>query len=134
MFYTQIPSLRESLGKQLNELSSLFPRISSIDAVLLIGSCSVGKATYRSDIDLLIILGEEKITYDKVVLIRNQIEEHFTKLGRPDLLSQPLPSQITVVGKSVVSTQEPEMRRAITHSIPIFDDQLFLKKFLEIAA
>lgn len=92
-------------------------RLGEIDAVLLIGSCSIGEATFRSDIDLLVVLRNGPLHYGRVKEIRDRIEEAVLS----EFLLKPLPIQLTVVLRSVFDTTEPAMLKALQLSQTLFE-------------
>ena len=121
LIYSQVPSLQEPLSLQIVGIAKQFPISSKIRGVALIGSCSIGQATYRSDVDLLVIVGAQQLTYSDVVKMRDEVENHFESKGFAELCSNPLPIQVTVVLESVFLTEEPAMRDALKTAIPLFD-------------
>ena len=114
--YTEVPSLKKPLSDQVDQIKEnlLQQNLSEILAVLLVGSVAKGKATYRSDIDLLFILRKPAIKADD----SHQIFERFSK-NLSD--NSPLPVQIVVVGDSVFQTQEPAMKQNLKESIVLAD-------------
>lgn len=123
--FTSVPSLIEPLRTQIRGLVSGLrsysdPRVSGI---VLTGSCSRGEATYRSDVDLLVILGlgPGALNYSVTREIRDSIESHFKRLDADELLRQPLPVEVTVVLESVFETQEPAMLDALNKCLLIQD-------------
>ena len=119
--YTQVTSLSDSLSRQVEGLRQHFPLSDEIGAVLLLGSCSRGEATYRSDIDILIVLTGNKLTYGKVQEIRDGVEAGFDANGQKACLSEPLPVQFTVVLRSALKSAEPAMKQALLHKIVLAD-------------
>ncbi len=121
--FTSIPSLKDPLQQQIQNLQAGLARFQdeNVAGILLIGSCSRGEATYRSDIDLLLILNEAQLKYDRVQEIRNSVELHFQRMGCQELLETPLPVQLTVVLKSVFTTQEPAMIEALQRAIVLWE-------------
>ncbi len=133
--FTKVPTLIPLLDYQMEEIKKNFPRDLEIVGALLIGSCSSGTATYRSDIDILVVLKEGRLTYDRVKNIRDQFESHFQGIGKEELLNKPLPVEITVVMSSVFSTIEPAMKGALSIAHILYDpDRCLLKKIGENAA
>lgn len=120
--FTQIPSLIQPLKNQVLELQRHWPKNEEILGVLLIGSCSKGEATYRSDVDLLIISKIPKLTYEYVKTLRTSLEKDFIESGHSDLLQKPLEVQMTIVQESVFLTIEPAMQDALRHAIILRDE------------
>lgn len=85
-------------------------------ALLLIGSCARGTATYRSDIDLLIVARDCHLDYGRVVEWRNRIEG----VLETNAVETVLPCQFTFVLSSVRTTSEPAMRQALAKSIVLY--------------
>ncbi len=116
--YTTVPSLVIPLNEQIKRLKKRaldFIQKGSylLRGVLLIGSCSRGTATYRSDIDLLFVLSaSSELTYGFVKKIRDDFEE-----GE----ETPLPVQVTVVRETVFDTDEPAMKQALRESEVLAD-------------
>src|ERR1700733_10849189 len=110
--YSRVPSLIPLLHRQIQGLKDHFPDMRDILGVMLTGSCSSGQATYRSDVDLLVILRDGPLNFGRVREIRDTIEMGYRKQNRAEFLNDPLPIQITVVLKSVFSTSEPAMKEA----------------------
>lgn len=115
---TSIPSLLEPLRKEIFLLCDLFINNThpEITAVLLFGSCARGSATYRSDVDLLVILCGSQLTYSKVQEIRDWCEKNI----EAKLTQKPLPLQITVVLECVFRTTEPGMKQALQEALYIY--------------
>ena len=100
-------------------------------SVLLLGSCSRGTATYRSDIDILVVIDGEILNYGVVIANRDWIEAEFEKKAQLSTLTQPLEVQFTIVLKSVFNTSEPAMRDALSHAIVLADPRHLFKNFQE---
>ena len=90
-------------------------------------------ATYRSDIDLLVILKEGKLDYGRVKQIRDEIERHFSSVGAENVLRSPLPVECTVVLRSVFRTIEPAMKEALNFAVILSDFTGELTQELEAA-
>ncbi len=96
------------------------------EGVLLTGSCSRGEATYRSDIDLLVVLKAGPLNYERVQKLRDCADRAFES----DQASLVLKLEIHFVLPSVFETQEPAMIEAIRLSqvlvaiVPSFDDRV----------
>lgn len=118
-----MPSLKNTLKAQIVELQSVFSRFSDphLLGVLLFGSCARGEATYRSDVDILLVFETSHLTYGFVQSARDNVEKHFRNSGKELALSKPLPVQTTVVASSVFATNEPGMTQALTESLLLFD-------------
>ncbi|MGE0525800.1 MAG: nucleotidyltransferase domain-containing protein [Bdellovibrionales bacterium] len=127
MKFTQVPSLQVPLSRQVRGLSSDLDQIRPVGilGVLLIGSCARGTATYRSDVDLLVILDQRAFKAHDVravqELLENQLQAH----------NDPLPLQFVVVGKSVFQTQEPAMMGNLRDSLILYDPQRLLQSRLK---
>ena len=115
--FSQVPSLGLPLAKQIEGIVHLFQdhadRLDA-EALLLIGSCSTGQATYRSDVDLLVILRDPPLTYDRVQKLRDL----FDTLGMPEL---PLPVQIQFILPTAFETKEPAMATALKMAIALWE-------------
>lgn len=117
---SQVPSLNPKLEKVLEDLRKKFPAnlLPLLDSVLLIGSASRGAATYRSDLDLLVVLREGPLQFERVRSLRDQFEREWLQH-----IQSPLPFQVNFVLPSVRSTQEPAMRDALTKAIMLIDSK-----------
>jgi len=116
MAFTQVPSLIAPLQSQIEALRAGIPTglvKNEILGVLLIGSASRGEATYRSDVDLLFVLKEAPLNYQRTVSLKRQIE--------PSLRQEPLPVQLQFVLPSVFETTERAMREALARAIILID-------------
>jgi predicted nucleotidyltransferase len=125
--FTKVPSLGPLLDRQISELKRFLPHLKEVKGILLSGSCARGEATYRSDIDLLIILENGPLNYSRVQQIRDNIEQGLIAQSKADLLDAPLPVQITVVLDSVFSTSEPAMRDALKSALILVNPEGTLK-------
>ncbi|MCM2322689.1 MAG: nucleotidyltransferase domain-containing protein [Oligoflexia bacterium] len=137
--FTQVPSLIAPLDEQLRGIRAILKSIKDpeISGALLTGSCSTGKATYRSDIDILVLLAEGPLNYARTRSVRDRLEATFKDAGRLELLEKPLEVQFTVVLESVFATREPAMRAALRSAHLLSDAagiQQKLKKLQKEAA
>lgn len=129
MLYTAVASLERPLKKEIELIGFELERhLSQLNAlgVLLTGSCSEGKATYRSDIDLLVLVKEGPLTYGQVCKLREQVER---VLGPKKQM--PLPVEVHFVLPSVFETKEPAMKKALAAAQKLCDPSGALKKGLE---
>lgn len=117
--YSEVASLEARLCLQIRGLSKVFAEAALPEAiaVLLVGSCATGRANYRSDVDLLVVVGDDcKLTYGQVVRWRDQVEAAIAKQAIPAVL----PWQFNFVKKSVRQTTEPAMRQALSEAEVLF--------------
>lgn len=129
--WTQVPTLQPKLNKQIKDLIRKFPKSffkKDILGVLLMGSCARGQATYRSDIDCLIVLKYAPLTFARIKELREALEKHF----RPSLLHRPLQCEFHFVLPGVFKTKEPAMRQGLMQSINLLDPEGALKKGLKL--
>jgi predicted nucleotidyltransferase len=129
--YSQVSSLQAPLKSQIDSIKASFPINANILSTLLLGSCSRGTATYRSDIDILVVIDGEILNYGVVTSTRDWIESEFEKKAQLSTLTQPLEVQFTIVLKSVFNTSEPAMRDALSHAIALVDPLHLFKNFQE---
>ncbi len=129
--FSSVPTLQPLLAEQIIALQKLLPSLQMVEAIYLVGSCSRSTATYRSDIDLLVVLNVKKLTFTTVQAIRDEFENYFETIGHANLLVLPLPIQITVVLDSVFATTEPAMLQALEKALPLFDPKNRLRAFIE---
>ncbi len=128
--WTQIPSLRAALEKQIRGIIADFPRDvleSEIEGIFLVGSCSEGKATYRSDLDLLVVLKNPPLKYGRVVDLREKIEAKMPLAA----LSEPLACEFHFVLPDVADTSEPAMMDSISKATILIDPYGKLKSLRE---
>lgn len=127
--YTQVPSLVSILEGEIESIRQTLLHIftdSEIMGCLLIGSCSRGEATYRSDIDLLIVLCEGPLTYSRVRDLRDRFDEKWAASQG----TSPLHCELHFVLRSVFETKEPAMRKALLTAISLIDKMGALKNEL----
>ena len=75
--YTKVPSLQPKLEAQISEIRTRLAGAdlrAELDEVLLVGSCSRGEATYRSYVDLLVILRNGPLNYRRVCRLRDRFD------------------------------------------------------------
>lgn len=104
------------MHRQLLELRARLGRASiarEFRQVLVIGSVSRGEATYRSDVDLLVILRQGPLNYARVQDLRRRLEEEVIS-G-----SEGLEVQAQFVLPGVHQTTEPAMRQALREAWPL---------------
>ena len=94
--------------------------------VLLIGSTSRGMATYRSDIDLLVVLKDGDLHFGRVQNLRDHLDHALA-----DVADTPLPIHANFVLPSVIDTKEPAMQRALLSAIILWDPSLELYRQLK---
>ena len=63
--HSLLPKLEYQVSKLKDELPALLKTLGGVGAVM-VGSCSRGEATYRSDLDLLVVMGAGSIKYTSV--------------------------------------------------------------------
>ncbi len=71
--YSRVESLQPLLADQVLNIAErlkVAPLMQEILGVLLTGSCARGEATYRSDIDFLVILRDPPLNYSRVTKLR----------------------------------------------------------------
>lgn len=127
--YTAVASLTPLLETQVSSLIKVLPVVFSPNesmGALLIGSCSRGQATYRSDLDILVILQTGSLTYSRVQSLRDQFEQCWSKSN-----AGPLPCQINFVLPTVFETSEPAMQNALRDAVILHDSGGTLDRKLE---
>jgi predicted nucleotidyltransferase len=135
--YTQVPSLIQPLELQIEGLKKILKnfKLHHLIGIALFGSCSKGKATYRSDIDLIFIFDQQDLNFSFVKNTRDEVENYFKSLQKENLLEKPLPVEIQVVRDSVFLTTETEMINNLKHCLILLDLngklQTFKEKFHE---
>lgn len=131
--YTKIPSLQGLLHIQIESLKTGLTQYAQKQFVgaLLFGSCCRGEATYRSDIDILLVFEQISLNFSFVQQTRDAIEKHFTDRGLGNLLRQPLRVEFQVVRDSVFQTSDPVMKSNLEMGIILVDKTGFIKKSRE---
>ncbi|MGZ3769124.1 MAG: nucleotidyltransferase domain-containing protein [Bdellovibrio sp.] len=131
--YTSIPSLATPLDQQISGLKSVIQLYDQnfFKGAVLFGSCCRGEATYRSDIDIMLIFDQKNLDYTFVQKTRDSIEEFFLKHNAQQLLNSPLPVEFQVVRSSVFSTTENEMKTNLRCGIILVDKANFIKLKVE---
>ncbi len=127
--WTKVPSLGLKLEAQMDHIKRTFPTDlfkTQVEGVLLTGSCSQGKATYRSDIDFLVILKHPPLTYSRVCQLRDQIESKMSS----ERTQSPLGCEFHFVLMDVFSTREPAMAQSLLDSVIFIDPNRKLKESL----
>lgn len=117
--FTQVTSLRPKLEKQVRQVAKAFADSKQNDwvALILIGSASEGQATYRSDLDFLVIVSPDRpLNYGQVVAWRDELERLLAKKG----VDSTLPCQFNFVKDSVRHSVEPAMRQALAGGLVLF--------------
>lgn len=130
--WSRVPSLRGPLKAQIDALGREVTPIlqdSTTDAlgVLLTGSCSRGEATYRSDVDLLVVLATAPLNYSRVRTLRDRFEARLSRAAQ----ESPLACEIHFVLSSVFETREPAMRGALKEAKVLSDPTGELARRLE---
>jgi predicted nucleotidyltransferase len=128
--YSSVPTLQPKIEIQMRQIQSALLTLSVVNLVgiILYGSVARGHATYRSDVDLLVIIRQDTLTYSDVQLVRDLIEAHFNQLGLSEILEAPLPVQLTVVRDSVFNSTEPDLQEALLSGIIFLDNMGVLQK------
>jgi predicted nucleotidyltransferase len=114
MNWSRIPSLNPRIESALATFIAAFPTSLRSQAVevLLIGSASRGEATYRSDLDVLVVLRAGPLTFSRVQELRDLLDRE--TLG--NLQDSPLEFQVQFALASVFHSEEPAMREALKHA------------------
>ncbi len=116
MRFSNVPSLQGPLEEEIKKLATFLKE--EFDAIafgsLLIGSCSRGDANYRSDVDILVVLKEGPLKYERVVKLRGAFDSRAT-------LGEPLGYQLNFVLSDVFETEEPAMREALRKAVILVD-------------
>ena len=131
--WTTVPSLQQLLDRQIKLLAERFNGgllVDEIKGVLLTGSCSRGSATYRSDVDLLVILQAGPLKFSRVSALRDAIETAIPI----ETLSSPLRVEFHFVLGSVFETSEPAMREALAAAETLVDLDGNLRRSLDLMA
>lgn len=128
--HTQVKSLIQPLQEQMAHLKRLLGnyRQEHFLGAILFGSCCRGEATYRSDIDILLVFEAMDLNLAVVQKTRDLVEAFFIAHNAESTLQKPLPVEFQVVLFSVFSTQEPEMLKNLKQGIILSDKQGLLKK------
>ena len=122
--YTKVQTLQPVLATQINELKkalSLYQQEGFLGAILF-GSCALGNATYRSDIDIFLIFAIEKLDFSFVSSIRENVDGFFEKINKREMLEQPLPVEFQVVRETVFLTSESEIKKNLKSGIILVDN------------
>ena len=133
--YTRVKTLNLPLIEQIERLKHLllgYQQQGFLGAILF-GSCSKGRATYRSDIDILLVFDQEDLNFSMTHKTRNGVEEYFKSQKAEGVLLSPLPVEFQVVRRSVFLTKEPEMLKNLKQGILLVDKQDLLKNELKIS-
>lgn len=128
--YTQVKSLMQPLHQQVTRLSQIIDHYQQKHflGAILFGSCCRGEATYRSDIDILLIFETMDLNLTVVQKTRDRLEAFFQSQNAEAVLQKPLPVEFQIVLLSVFSTQEPEMLKNLKQGLILSDKQGLLKK------
>ncbi len=124
--FSSVASLEPKLRKQIENIATRLPKLlpeNEVWGCLLIGSCSRGAATFRSDIDLLFILKSPPLDYERVSKLRDGLEKQWDQ--------DPLPIQCTFVLENVFSTSEPAMQQALKSAWVLWDVEGRIQRGLE---
>ena len=121
--HSLVPTLQPLLADQIDRIQQRLLKLPALKAaplvgVILFGSSAEGRATYRSDVDLLAIVTASRLTSTLSGEVRDFLEAH---LAEKDKSGFALPVQATVVLDSVFETSEPEMLRTVREGIILFD-------------
>jgi predicted nucleotidyltransferase len=119
MTFSSVKSLQPQVASQIAAVKATFVacRWPDVVALLLIGSCAEGTATYRSDIDFLVVMKTSfPLTYSQVVAYRDQIEQAMNTRQVPECL----PCQFTFVLETVRLSDEPAMTAALRKSVTLY--------------
>lgn len=122
--------LREQISG-IKAILNTFDQDSFVGAILF-GSCSRGTATYRSDVDIMLIFEQNDLDFKFVQNTRDSVEHHFFKHGSSILLTTPLSVEFQVVRASVFSSTEEEMKKNLRTGIILTDKYNILRKNLEL--
>ena len=119
MKWTHVPSLSDPLDEQIRGIERGFPPdvLEQAEGVLLTGSASRGEATYRSDLDLLVVLRQPPLSYERVVALRRRIEEAMPE----GALERPLAADIHFILPSAFATEEKAMSAALNNAVILLD-------------
>lgn len=120
--YSRVPSLQGVLSEAIKSLMTVLGSNASklgLSRILLIGSCAYGKATYRSDIDLLLVLENEKLSFATTRQKRDAIDALIARSG----LKLPLELDIHCILPASLQTKEAGMRQALETSVVLFDSE-----------
>jgi hypothetical protein len=79
---------------------------------LLVGSCASGKATYRSDVDVLVILKAAPLIYSRICALRDRFDQAWQKTG-------PLDCHLNFVLTNVFETSDPAMKHALHGAVTL---------------
>lgn len=124
--YTKVPSLKEKLEQQISALRTRLGEVLTRDAqyfgFLLTGSCARSDATYRSDIDVLVILDEGELKAERVARLRENLESSM----QPGVLEV----QFTFILKTSLNTSEPGLKQALHESALLAERNGLLSKFI----
>ena len=129
--YSQVNSLKQPLEQQIKGLITYFTSAlqKDINYVLLFGSCAKGTATYRSDIDILVILDTRKLTFKDVQTRRKQLEQE-----NESLFFEPLPVQLSFIKLEALYSNNQITREALREGILIFGNEKAFKEALKESA
>ncbi|MGZ3746422.1 MAG: nucleotidyltransferase domain-containing protein [Pseudobdellovibrionaceae bacterium] len=132
--YTKVPSLIDPLAQQIQGIKA---HLESFDqefflGAILFGSCSRAEATYRSDIDIMLIFDQNNLDFSFVQKTRDRIENHFSVHKLSHLLNEPLKAEFQVVRFSVFQSKEDEMKNNLKTGLCLVDKFGLLKREMEI--
>lgn len=117
--YTKVPSLILPLQNQIEALRAYFAASApalGLERVILFGSCARGEATYRSDVDLMLVLAEGPLTFARSSALKERVESETESSG----IRSALPLQLTCVLSSIDASQDPGTRDALQFSSILF--------------
>lgn len=116
---TQVPSLVGPLSEQLSAICGHVPGFSvevEAERVLLTGSCARGEATWRSDVDLLVVLRLGPLTYSRVRSVRDAFDARVGALS-----DRPLPVQVSVMLAETLADPDPGTKLALRDAIAMIE-------------
>lgn len=128
--FTAISSLLTPLREQIAGIKNILSKFDQdfFVGAILFGSCSRGEATYRSDIDIMLIFDQSNLDFKFVQTTRDLVEGHFLAHNSSKLLSTPLPVEFQVVRVSAFSSTEEEMKKNLHTGIVLVDKNNILRK------
>jgi predicted nucleotidyltransferase len=131
--YTKVKSLVRPLLEQITKIQYVLSQYkqSHFVGALLFGSCSRGQATYRSDIDIMLIFAQDDLNFSFVQKTRDQAEWFFAAHKMSEALCEPLQVEFQVVRNTIFNSKEPATIENLHHGKILVDPSEQLKRQME---
>lgn len=131
--YTRIKSLVIPLSEQITKIQSLLSQYkqNQFAGAMLFGSCSRREATYRSDIDVMLIFDQDELNFSFVQKTRDSVESFFAVNQMSAVLIEPLRVEFQVVRINIFNSKEQATIKNLRQGQLLFDSKGELKKMME---